>query len=176
MALTHEDYEYHIQGKVDLSILDDVKPSDVEKMTRGERFKVYSRLYHLFLHVSQKVDKYIYYEDMNDQRIEQIMEELPCITSESRDREESLMNHDVNTTEIQNLRYRLEHLENQAKSQQQCIDWKTKDIQNAKDNVVSYEKSLKEYQIEQEKIETEKLNVLQQIVEKMEEERKKSLP
>lgn len=176
MASMHEDYEYHIQGKVDLSVLDNVKPSDVEKMTRGERFKVYSRLYHLFLHVSQEVDKYIYCEDMDDHRIEEIMEELPCITSESRDREESLMNHDVNTTEIQNLRYRLEHLENQAKNKQQSIDWKIKDVQNTKDNLIQYEKTLKEYQIEQEKIETDKLNVLQQIVEKMEEERKKSLP
>jgi hypothetical protein len=174
MASIHEDYEYHINGNIDLSVLQ-LKPTDIEKMTRSERFKVYSRLYHLFLHVSQEVEKYFYYPDMDDPRIDHILNELPNITSDSKDREDSLMNHDVNTTEIENLRYKLENVERDIISVEQRIVWKKKDIQNSKNNIIQDEKTLTAAQIEQEKLENEKLHILEQILQKTEEERNKSL-
>jgi len=160
MCCHGEEYEYVIHGKPDLSVLQ-INPKDVKSMARAERFQVYSKLYHLFNHVSQEIHEYIDYHDMGDERIKIFLEELPNITSISRDLEEDMMQYAVSTTELDQLRENLKNLQEEISWKTHSISSSHNDIQETSERLAKskrrYEDILQETKdLEQKKIELER--------------------
>jgi len=126
-----DEYEYHIHGDIDLSILK--TPKNIEELSRQERFKIYGELYHLFLHVSQEIRKYFKYKDMDDKRVEVFMEQIPSIDSSHRDLETQLKNY--TDTEDDRLQENLTNIKSE-------ISWTTSHIEGVRRDVKMYKESL----------------------------------
>jgi len=162
-----DEYEYHIHGDIDLSILK--TPKNIEELSRQERFKIYGELYHLFLHVSQEIHKYICYKDMDDKRVEVFMEQIPSIDSSHRDLETQLKNY--TDTEDDRLKENLTNIKSE-------ISWTTSHIEGVRRDVKMYKESLERSELnikmDQEKLETLRKKC-QEIEDKIKEKREKVL-
>jgi hypothetical protein len=144
-----DEYEYHIKDDdVDFSILK--TPKDLQNLSRQERFKVYGELYCLFLYVSQEVHDFIKYEDIRDKRIEELIDQLPCVDYSHRELEEHLKNYTA--TEDDRLKEALLEVGSQ-------ISWLSSSIQGTQRDIQSYKGHLSSFETRF-KTDTEKLDTL----------------
>jgi len=121
-----EDYEYTIPGEINLSVFER-SAEEVEKLPRRERFKIYGELYHLFLHVSQKINDYIALADINDPKVSELMEEIPNVSSLSKELEDSFKNYTTSeevklTDELHDLNSKIKWSESGLKSAQRSLE------------------------------------------------------
>lgn len=133
-----EDYEYHIQGDIDFSILK--TPKNLEGLSRKERFKIYGELYHLFLHVSQEIHKYLEYSDRKDERVSSFIEDIPVINSAHRDLENRLRNY--TDTEDDRLKESLETLDREISWISSSMNGYHRDMKMYQDGVARTESNI----------------------------------
>lgn len=166
-----EEYEYIIEGKVDTSVFD-LNPDDVKKMPRAERFKVYSRLYHLFNHVSQEIWTYFNMHDWDHPQIKIFQDELPDVNHDSKVMEENLFNYGVSSTELDQLKEDLDNLDRNLNGQKSYISSDEKEIQAQAERLEYYKKRQIENMKELQELTEKRLNLINKIKEKTEEKTK----